>query len=43
MTTSPIEPGSDPEIVPSGDPAPMPVSPGEDPGGIPDTEPQPAP
>ena len=41
MTTTPMEPASDPEIVPSGDPAVNPVSPGEDPGGpVPETEPE---
>ena len=41
MTTTPMEPASDPEIVPSGDPSVNPVSPGEDPGGpIPETEPE---
>ena len=43
MTTTPMEPGPDPEIVPSGDPATDPVAPGEDPGIIPETEPRPAP
>ncbi|WP_295661939.1 hypothetical protein [uncultured Nocardioides sp.] len=41
MTTTPFEPASDPEIVPSGDPSVNPVAPGEDPGVIPDPEPQP--
>ena len=40
MTTTPFEPGTDPEIVPSGDPSVNPVAPGEDPGG-PVPEPQP--
>ncbi len=43
MTTTPMEPGTDPEIVPSGDPATNPVAPGEDPGVIPDAEPEPLP
>ena len=29
MTTTPMEPESDPQIVPSGDPAAHPVAPGE--------------
>ncbi|GAB2860431.1 hypothetical protein GCM10027026_07780 [Myroides odoratimimus subsp. xuanwuensis] len=51
MTTTPIEPSPDPEVVPSGDPGgiptpdPMPgTMPGEDPGGLPpepQTEPAP--
>lgn len=41
MTTSPMEPGTDPEIVPSGDPAPDPVAPGEP--APPTTEPEPLP
>jgi hypothetical protein len=43
MTTTPQEPLPEPEIVPSGDPAP--VDPGEDPGvdPSPDTEPAPLP
>jgi hypothetical protein len=38
MTTTPNEPVQDPQVVPSGDPAPMP---GEDPGtpDLPETEP----
>lgn len=44
MTTTPIEPNPDPEIVPSGDPGgvPTPPAPGEDPGTTPDVEPSPA-
>ncbi|WP_204163733.1 hypothetical protein [Nocardioides solisilvae] len=48
MTTTPLEPQPDPEVVPSGDPAITPdpgaPMPGEDPGTIPDppeTEPAP--
>lgn len=42
MTTTPIEPSPDPEVVPSGDPDGIPTPepmPGEDPGGLP-PEPQ---
>jgi hypothetical protein len=49
MTTTPNEPVTDPEVVPSGDPSinpatdPNPVGPGEDPG-VPDgPETQPSP
>ncbi len=44
MTTTPQEPGADPDIVPSGDPTPIPTEPvtepqpGEDPGTIPDPD-----
>jgi hypothetical protein len=41
MTTTPLEPDPDPEVVPSGDPVPIetpppPPFPGEDPGDVPD-------
>ncbi|MDT0184701.1 hypothetical protein Q9S36_31410 [Microbacterium sp. ARD31] len=40
MTTTPMEPESDPQVVPSGDPAVNPVAPGEDPGApIPEADP----
>ena len=40
MTTTPLEPEPDPEIVPAGDPAIDPITPGEEPGSpIPETEP----
>ena len=41
MTTTPIEPESDPQVVPSGDPSINPVAPGEDPGApVPETFPE---
>ena len=40
MTTTPVEPDSDPEIVPSGDPSLDPIDPGES-GTSPDPETQP--
>ena len=45
MTTTPQEPGTDPEVVPSGDPAPIPTGPqpGLDPHEDPQTQPAPAP
>lgn len=33
MTTTPIEPIADPQVVPSGDPTPGPIDPGEMPDG----------
>ena len=40
MTTTPVEPESDPDIVPSGDPSINPIDPGEVPGSpIPETQP----
>jgi hypothetical protein len=40
MTTTPVEPDPDPEIVPSGDPAIDPIDPGEVPGSpVPETQP----
>lgn len=41
MTTTPVEPDSDPEIVPSGDPGADPIEPEEIPDSpIPETSPQ---
>ena len=40
MTTTPVEPDSDPEIVPSGDPGLDPIDPGEVPDSpVPETQP----
>jgi len=40
MTTTPVEPDQDPEIVPSGDPALDPIDPGQVPDSpIPETRP----
>lgn len=40
MTTTPLEPNPDPEIVPSGDPEVSPIDPGEVPDSpIPETQP----
>lgn len=43
MTTTPQEPGPDPEVVPSGDPEPIPTEPqpGIDPHEDPQTQPAP--
>jgi hypothetical protein len=42
MTTTPMEPESDPQVVPSGDPAVSPIDPGQEPGApVPETEPEP--
>jgi hypothetical protein len=38
MTTTPQEPGSDPEIVPSGNPDPIQTDPAQDPAPEPDVE-----
>jgi len=44
MTTTPLEPDANPEIVPSGDPDLSPIDPGQAPDSpIPETEPAPAP
>ena len=41
MTTTPMEPAPDPDIVPSGDPSVNPVSPDVEPDGpIPETDPE---
>ena len=40
MTTTPFEPESDPQIVPSGEPGLDPIDPGEAPGApVPEAEP----
>jgi hypothetical protein len=40
MTTTPIEPESDPQVVPSGDPSINPIAPGQEPDApVPETEP----
>lgn len=40
MTTTPIEPESDPQVVPSGDPSVNPISPDQEPDApVPETEP----
>jgi hypothetical protein len=40
MTSTPIEPESDPQIVPSGDPGMDPIQPDEEPGApIPEADP----
>ena len=40
MTTTPMEPESDPQIVPSGDPSVNPISPDQEPASpIPETDP----
>ncbi|WP_263575410.1 hypothetical protein [Nocardioides ganghwensis] len=42
MTTTPMEPESDPQIVPSGDPSVNPIDPGQEPDApVPETEPEP--
>ena len=44
MTTTPMEPAADPEIVPSGDPELNPIAPGEVPDSpMPETQPDVAP
>ena len=40
MTTTPIEPESDPQVVPSGDPGTNPVAPGQEPDApVPEADP----
>jgi hypothetical protein len=42
MTTTPMEPSTDPEVVPSGDPDVNPIDPGQEPGApVPETDPAP--